>query len=126
MGLVEKSVLRVAVAELLIETAPPRVVLTEAIEVARRYAGDAATSFVHAVLHGVLKSRGLADSDDGRPTGAAEAVKEEEGPTGVAEAEKEDDGADGGRRSREGGRGGRPGSRKPRRRTRGRPGPRKP
>lgn len=58
MGRVERSVLRVAVAELLTASTPPRVVLTEAIEVARRYAGEDSTSFVHAVLDGVVKRLG--------------------------------------------------------------------
>ena len=66
MGRVERSVLRVAVAELLTGSAPPRVVLSEAIEVARRYAGEDSTSFVHAVLDGVVRQLGMA--------GAAEAV----------------------------------------------------
>lgn len=60
MGRVERSVLRVAVAELLTGSAPPRVVLSEAIEVARRYAGEDSTPFVHAVLDGVLKRLGIA------------------------------------------------------------------
>ncbi|MDE2660228.1 MAG: transcription antitermination factor NusB [Acidobacteriota bacterium] len=63
MGRVERSVLRVAVAELLTATAPPRVVLSEAIEVARRYAGEDSTSFVHAVLDGVVKRLGKTDGD---------------------------------------------------------------
>jgi len=37
---------------------PPRVVLSEAIEVARRYAGEDSTSFIHAVLDGVVKRLG--------------------------------------------------------------------
>ena len=57
-GLVERNVLRVAVAELLTNTAPPRVVLTEAIEVTRRYAGEAATPFVHAVLDAAIERLG--------------------------------------------------------------------
>ncbi|MXX87601.1 MAG: transcription antitermination factor NusB [Acidobacteria bacterium] len=61
MGRVERSVLRVAVAELLTASAPPRVVLSEAIEVARRYAGEDSTSFVHAVLDGVVKRLGKTD-----------------------------------------------------------------
>ena len=65
MGRVERSVLRVAVAELLSETTPPRVVLSEAIEVARRYAGEDSTSFVHAVLDGVVKQLGLIGTDEG-------------------------------------------------------------
>ena len=68
MGRVERSVLRVAVAELLGAATPPRVVLSEAIEVARRYAGEDATSFVHGVLDGVVKRLGAT----GTPGGAAE------------------------------------------------------
>ena len=56
MGRVERSVLRVAVAELLTGSAPPAVVLSEAIEVARRYAGEDSTGFVHAVLDGVVQA----------------------------------------------------------------------
>ncbi len=58
MGRVERSVLRVAVAELLVGSAPPRVVLTEAVEVARRYAGEASTSFIHAVVDAVIQGFG--------------------------------------------------------------------
>ena len=65
MGRVERSVLRVAVAELLSEKTPPRVVLSEAIEVARRYAGEDSTSFIHAVLDGVVKQLGLTATDEG-------------------------------------------------------------
>lgn len=69
MGRVERSVLRVAVAELLTASTPPRVVLSEAIEVARRYAGEDSTSFVHAVLDGVVKR--LGKTDEGAAPGAA-------------------------------------------------------
>lgn len=80
MGRVEKSVLRVAAAELLTDSAPPRVVLSEAIEVARRYAGESATPFVHAVLDGVLKRLGLEAALPGRePAGAAEPRTENPG-----------------------------------------------
>lgn len=73
MGRVERSVLRVAVAELLTASAPPRVVLSEAIEVARRYAGEDSTSFVHAVLDGVVKRLGkteeaAAGAREGQPS----------------------------------------------------------
>ena len=76
MGRVERSVLRVAVAELLTASTPPRVVLTEAIEVARRYAGEDSTSFVHAVLDGVVKrlgktEPGAAPEAGGSPEGQA-------------------------------------------------------
>ncbi len=67
MGRVERSVLRVAVAELLTGSAPPRVVLSEAIEVARRYAGEDSTSFVHAVLDGVVRQLGPAGASAASP-----------------------------------------------------------
>lgn len=78
MGRVERSVLRVAVAELLTASAPPRVVLSEAIEVARRYAGEDSTSFVHAVLDGVVKQLGIQDAGNAVP--AAEVPPEGSGP----------------------------------------------
>ncbi len=55
MGLVERSVLRVAVAELLLGGVPPRVVVSEFIEVGRALAGDAATPFINGILDSVLK-----------------------------------------------------------------------
>ncbi len=77
MGRVERSVLRVAVAELLSEKTPPRVVLSEAIEVARRYAGEDSTSFIHAVLDGVVKRLGLIGTQG--PTPEGEDSTEEQG-----------------------------------------------
>ena len=68
LGRVERSVLRVAVGELLTETAPPAVVLSEALEVARLYAGEAAVPFVHGVLDSVV--RGGASPADGEGDGA--------------------------------------------------------
>ena len=78
MGRVERSVLRVAVAELLLASTPPRVVLSEAIEVARRYAGEDSTSFVHAVLDGVVKRLGMQDVGEAVP--AAGTAPEGDGP----------------------------------------------
>ena len=50
LGLVERSLLRCATAELLLGETPPRVVLDEAVEIARDYAGDEAAGFVNGVL----------------------------------------------------------------------------
>ena len=72
MGGVELSVLRVAVAEFLIGSAPPRVVLNEAIEVARRFSGEPAAPFVHAVLDGVGRRLGLLSSVGSAAAGATE------------------------------------------------------
>lgn len=75
MGRVERSVLRVAVAELLTGSTPPRVVLSEAIEVARRYAGEDSTSFVHAVLDGVVKRLGMTGAPGAPEAGDAGAAQ---------------------------------------------------
>ena len=61
MGQVERCVLHVAVAELLLGATPPRVVLTEAVELARRFSGDQATPFVHAVLDAAARRIGGGD-----------------------------------------------------------------
>lgn len=72
MGRVERSVLRVGVAELLLGTAPPRVVLTESVEVARRYAGEGSTAFIHAVVHAVIEGLG---SPPGAPRAGGDAPR---------------------------------------------------
>lgn len=50
LGVVERSLLRVACVELLREETPARVVIDEAIEISRDYAGDEAARLVNAVL----------------------------------------------------------------------------
>lgn len=57
MAAVDLSVLRLGTAELLAETAPVRVVINEAVELARRYGTDRSPAFVNGVLDGV--ARGL-------------------------------------------------------------------
>jgi N utilization substance protein B len=53
---VDHLVLRLAVHEWLTEPAtPPRVVLSEALELARVYSGDAAVRFVNGVLDAVYR-----------------------------------------------------------------------
>lgn len=62
LAIVDRLILRLAVQELLGHPAtPPRVVIDEAIELARAYSGDEAAKFVNGVLDGVftrLKSEG--------------------------------------------------------------------
>ena len=82
LGRVERSVLRVAVGELLTETAPPAVVLSEALEVARLYAGEAAVPFVHGVLDSVVRN-GASPADgegDGAPPADAPTPAGTSGP----------------------------------------------
>jgi N utilization substance protein B len=63
MAILDRLVMRLAVEELLSHRdSPPRVVISEAIELARAYSGDDAARFVNGVLDGVyrrLKDEGL-------------------------------------------------------------------
>ncbi len=63
MSILDRLVLRLAVHELMAHRdTPPRVVMSEAIELAREYSGDEAARFVNGVLDGVyrrLKDEGL-------------------------------------------------------------------
>jgi N utilization substance protein B len=56
MAIVDRLVLRLAVHELLAHAKiPPRVVIDEAIDLARSYSGDEAAKFVNGVLDGVFR-----------------------------------------------------------------------
>jgi N utilization substance protein B len=56
LAVIDRLLLRLAVHELLHYPAtPPRVVIDEAIELAREYSGDEAAKFVNGVLDGVFK-----------------------------------------------------------------------
>ena len=51
LATVDRNVLRVAAYELMCETyTPPEVAIDEAVEIARRYAGESSPSFVNGVL----------------------------------------------------------------------------
>lgn len=57
MATLDRLVLRMAVHEwLALPETPPRVVINEAIELARAFSGDEAARFVNGVLDGVLKA----------------------------------------------------------------------
>ena len=57
MALVDRNILRMAVFELLYEdNIAPAIVINEAIEIARRYSGDEAATFVNGILDAVRKS----------------------------------------------------------------------
>jgi len=53
MSVVDRNVIRMAVAEFLYTETPKVVVIDEAIEVARKYSGDEATEFVNGVLDAI-------------------------------------------------------------------------
>ena len=55
MAVIDRLVLRLATQEMIAHReSPPRVVITEAIELARAYSGDEAAKFVNGVLDGVF------------------------------------------------------------------------
>ncbi|HSC29969.1 MAG TPA: transcription antitermination factor NusB [Vicinamibacterales bacterium] len=59
MAVIDRLVLRLAVCEMLEQPATPaKVVINEAIEVARVYSGDEAVAFVNGVLDAVRKALG--------------------------------------------------------------------
>lgn len=56
---VDLSILRLAVYELIIERkAPPKVVIDEAVELAKEFGGDSSGSFINGVLGTVLTEHG--------------------------------------------------------------------
>ncbi len=56
MAVIDRLVLRLAVQEMVAHReSPPRVVISEAIELARAYSGEEAARFVNGVLDGVFK-----------------------------------------------------------------------
>jgi len=57
MAAVDRSILRVAVYELLhCPGTPPHAVINEALEIARRFSGDGSVEFVNGILDAILKS----------------------------------------------------------------------
>lgn len=57
MARVDRNVLRLALAELLYEDQPEKVVLDEAIEIAKRFGSEDSSKFVNGVLDAALKER---------------------------------------------------------------------
>jgi transcription antitermination protein NusB len=58
LGVIERSVLRLAAAELLQGETPPRVVLREAIRLAERYGNPSSARFVNGVLDALARKMG--------------------------------------------------------------------
>lgn len=58
LGTVERAVLRLATAELLLAAVPPRVSLQEAVRLAERYGAPESARFVNGVLDGVARRLG--------------------------------------------------------------------
>jgi N utilization substance protein B len=58
LGAIERSVLRLAAAELTIGETPPRVVLQESIRLAERYGSPQSAKFVNGVLDALARKMG--------------------------------------------------------------------
>jgi len=56
MSAIDRNILRLATFELRFATAPAKVVLDEAVELAKTFSDDAAPGFVNGVLDAILKS----------------------------------------------------------------------
>jgi N utilization substance protein B len=57
MAAVDRSILRVAVYELLhCPETPPHAVINEALEIARRFSGEGSVEFVNGILDAILKA----------------------------------------------------------------------
>lgn len=59
LGAIERSVLRLASAEMLLGTTPPRVVIKEAVRLAERYGSARSAKFVNGVLDALARRQGL-------------------------------------------------------------------
>jgi len=56
LNLVDRALLRVSVYELMFQTAPPSVIIDEAVDISKEYGTDDSYRFVNGVLDGVRKS----------------------------------------------------------------------
>lgn len=59
IGLIERNILRLGLYELRHRTVPPKVAISEAVQLAHWFAGSAAPSFVNGVLDALARQRGL-------------------------------------------------------------------
>jgi transcription antitermination protein NusB len=59
LGVIERNVLRLALAELAVGEAPPRVVIDEAVKLAQWFAGPKAPAFVNGVLDALAREAGV-------------------------------------------------------------------
>jgi len=54
---IDLAILRVATDELLYSDTPPKVVIDEAVEIAKKYGAENSSSFINGVLGTILKSK---------------------------------------------------------------------
>lgn len=72
MSAIDRAILRLAAYELTRTSTPPKVILDEAIELAKRFSGDEAAPFVNGVLDAIARSLGAAQAakEEGSTEGA--------------------------------------------------------
>ena len=58
LGVIERSVLRLATAELMAGETPPRVVIQEAVKLAERFASPQSAKFVNGVIDALARQMG--------------------------------------------------------------------
>jgi N utilization substance protein B len=75
MSAIDRNILRLATFEMKFATAPPRVVLDEAVELAKKFSDDAGPAFVNGVLDAMGKE---VASGEWRVAGGETAEKREE------------------------------------------------
>ena len=63
MAIIDRAVLRLAIYELRIAETPPKVVLNEAVDLAKKFSSEDAGAFVNGILDAVSKT--LVDKSDG-------------------------------------------------------------
>ena len=58
MAAIDRAILRLAAYELRAGTAPPKVVINEAVELAKKFSSAEAAAFVNGILDAILQSEG--------------------------------------------------------------------
>ncbi len=72
MAVVTKSILRLAVYEMMWGGIPPKAVINEAVELAKVYDDDAAPAFINGILNRIARKNGLIPEEDGASGGDAQ------------------------------------------------------
>lgn len=85
MSAATRTILRLAVYEMLYTDTPPKVAINEAIEITKSYGDGGAPSFVNGILNGIAKTGGLFDKEGSLSAADKEAADE----NGVSTAEPE-------------------------------------
>jgi len=57
IGILDKSVLRIAISELLFTKTPPAIIMNEAIEIAKKYCSESSGKFINGVLNAIAKEQ---------------------------------------------------------------------